>query len=90
MCAIAERGRFGVLAAAKPNFFRLVKQHFNALVGHTVNISVGIIAERLLFTEAAGTPGIYFARFHFYHFRTAFGYAGKVFVEDRFHFNQIE
>jgi hypothetical protein len=90
MCAIAERGRFGVLAAAKPYFFRLVKQHFNAPVGHAINVSVCIVAKGLLLTKAAGTPGIHFARLHFYHFGAAFGYAGKVFVEDRFHFIQIE
>jgi hypothetical protein len=89
MCAITERGRFGMLAAAKPHFFRLVEQHFNASVRRAVNISVGIITERLFFAESAGTPGIYFPGLRIYHFGAAFGYAGKIFIGDRFHFIQI-
>jgi hypothetical protein len=84
MTLITKRRGLRLLALAKPHFFRFIEYHFNAAIGSFFYVSMSIVAKRLLFTEAAGTPGIYFAWFYYNACRFTMCDAGEAFVGYRF------
>ena len=62
--AIAKWRGPGLLAHAKPGFFRSIKLNFQTPERHALNGFMFAIAKGLFFTQSAGAPGIYLFRYH--------------------------
>lgn len=85
MRAVAERGSFGLLALAEPDFLRCIKHHFDASEGHAFHGFMGTVAKRLFAAQSATAPGIHFTRFHLDTGGFGDSDAGESFIGYRFH-----
>jgi hypothetical protein len=85
MRVITKWRRLGSFALAEINFFFFIEHYLNAFIGFTHDIPVSMVTKWLSCTQAAGAPGIHFARLHFYDGRLAFRHPWQIFIRYHFH-----